>query len=133
MGKVFLLHPELETGPPEFDASADVEEWLHRCQKKGTVSGQVIYDYLVKKGVIRSCLNLRHAGAIYKKGGKFFRALFGNHRVFFWAAAVRDKNGALHVPFLFSQEGDDMTLAWRSLKDTWREYHCALRFKKKKK
>ncbi len=123
------IHPELEcTGPAEYDLATAVSLWFHDLQKGGVTTGQVIYDYLKKHGLLASCGSLPDALEIQKKGVEVFRKIFGNNYAYFWKSVVRHRgDGSLCVPFLYV-DGDRVVLYWSWLGYVWHGHELAVRF-----
>jgi hypothetical protein len=103
-----LVHPELElAGPAEYDLS-QVELWIHKEQRQGSVQGKTIHEHLWKDGALISCLNRQDGLAIQQKGIAVFRKFFGGKKVFLWGSVVRSVDGLLNVPYL--HDGGDRVM-----------------------
>jgi hypothetical protein len=126
VGKV--MDVELEsTGPAEYDLDTDVIVWPHDQQESDEPTGQTIYNYLKKSGLLVSCLSLRDAEEIQKKGVDVFRELFGSDTLYFWKSVVKQRNSqALWVPGL--SLADEVILDWRKIDDKWHVDDLAARF-----
>lgn len=106
-----LVNPELEfAGPTEYDLS-QVELWIHKKQRQGSVEGRIIYEHLWKGGAIASCLNRQDGLAIQQKGIAVFRKFFGGKKIFLWGSVARGLDGLLNVPYLHDG-GDWVVMDW---------------------
>ncbi|MBU0612431.1 hypothetical protein KKB10_00285 [Patescibacteria group bacterium] len=125
-----VMHPGLESaGLVEYDIATAISLWLHDNQKKGIVTGQVIYNHLKKNNMLGSCGNLQDALAIQKLGVASFQKAFGNIVVYFWKSVVQRRNGSLDVPCLCVR-GGGVVLYWNWLDDVWHGGEPAVRFAK---
>lgn len=122
-----VMHPELEnTGPAEYDITK-VKQWLHDSQEGGEwIKGDKIYVHLKETDDLKNHLGLRDLEEIQKKGIAFFRKYFNRKAVFGWSSVVRDRDGHLHVPYLY-EYGGGVLLYWYWLGRGWRGYYPGLR------
>lgn len=122
-----VLYPEMEnTGPSEFDVSK-LNQWLHDNQKMGTMTGNVIHEYLKSNNMLKGCLGLRDLEEIQKKGIAFFREHFKGKAVFGWKSVVRRADGYQYAPCLVGS-GGRVVLDWYWLDYGWDSSYPALRF-----
>ncbi|MFH1171129.1 MAG: hypothetical protein V1778_01145 [bacterium] len=124
-----VMHPELEgTGPAVYDLATTVSLWLRDDQKVGITTGKMIYDHLKWYGILASCLSLRDAEEIRKKGATVYQKLFGNNVIYFWKSIVRSRDDRrLRVPYLCAS-GDRVALYWSRIDGGWRGDLPAVRF-----
>lgn len=124
-----VMNRELEcTGPIEYDLAKSVSLWLHNDQKRGVVTGQFIYDYLKKHGMLTSCGSIQDALEIQKKGAVVFGTVFGHNVVHFWRSVVRTRdNGGLVVPYLCVDD-KHVLLDWSWLRSDFSDCEPAVRF-----
>lgn len=124
-----VMHPELEsTGPAEYDLATSVSLWLHDKQKRGTTTGQVIYDHLKERDMLASCLSLYDAVEIQKKGVAVFRQVFGAINIYFWKSVLEDRSPRhLRVPYLYVHDGK-VVLDWHWLAGGLSDNEPAVRF-----
>lgn len=110
------IHPaKLEnTGPAEYNL-ADVELWLHECQKHCNAGRRgFIHRHLENAGMLKNCLSLRDGEEIKKLGIVIFRKFFGDKSVFLWKSVMKGLGSECFVPILYDN-GGRVVICWRSL------------------
>ncbi|OGZ04716.1 MAG: hypothetical protein A2845_05495 [Candidatus Lloydbacteria bacterium RIFCSPHIGHO2_01_FULL_49_22] len=121
-----VMHPELEdVGPGEYDL-ASIDLWLDERQMKssdymrqmGRVYGSVIYEDFKHNDRLKTCLGLRDAEEIQKKGPAVFRRCFGKKALCFWKSVVCSTDLNLHVPCIYVLN-DDVVISWYRLDLHW--------------
>jgi hypothetical protein len=137
-----VMYPDLEKeGPKEYDL-VDVGLWFHDEQeRKGRIIGHKIHEHFLAFEKTKpwyglsSCLGLRDALEIQKKGYNFFGDAFGARRgLFFWKSVVLGAEQKLFVPGIHRyHEGGlignfGVELEWRSLDEEFYYYDFAPRF-----
>jgi len=102
------LFPELEeTGPAQFDPATDLTVLscvVHPPFKMLTAEG--IANHLAKEKFLPSCLGLREATAIQKRGLDMFRAILINlqlDEIHLWRSVVADTKSELPREILFGR------------------------------
>ena len=127
-----VMNPKEECKGPSAYNILNVEHLEHEGQINGDITGNIIYSWLKKTGIIYSCLNLQDGLAIYEKGVEFFEEFlwkkFGkghdypfnpnDFQLILWKSVVEDKQGDLQVPYLQLYEGN-VSLHWRFLESNF--------------